>query len=58
MTVQNDFLVQLDPIGAPEKVPKGTQDESKTDPRRVQNRVQNRSETMVEKWAPGLHDMH
>ena len=42
VTVQDAFLIQLDPIWAPKRVPKGAQDEPKMDPRRVQNQVQNR----------------
>ena len=48
MTVQDAFLIQLEPIWAPKRVPRGAQDEPKTDPRRVQNRVQNRIEKMIE----------
>ena len=49
MKVQDTFLAQLDPIWILKRVPKGAQDKPKTDPRRVQNRVQNRSGKMIEK---------
>ena len=47
--VQDACLVQLDPIWAPKRMPRGAQDEPKTDSRRVQNRFQNRSENMIER---------
>ena len=37
ISLQDGFLTQLDPIWAPKRVPKGAQDEPKTDPKRVQN---------------------
>ena len=63
MTVQNTCVAQLDPIWAPKRVPRGAQDELKTNPRRVQNRVQNRSDKMIEKWTaqgsmPGIGGAH
>ena len=51
MTVQDAFLAQLEWIWAPKRVPKGAQDEPKTDPRRVKNRVQNRNPEKIEKWT-------
>ena len=49
VTVQDAFLAQLDPIWTPKRLPKGAQDEPKTDPKRIQNWVQNRSEKIIEK---------
>ena len=51
MTLQDAFLGQLEPIWAPKRGSKGAQDDTQTDPKRVQNRVQNRSEKMIENWT-------
>ena len=51
MTIQDAFLAELDPIWAPKSPLKGAQDEPKTDPRRVKNRVQNRNPEKIEKWT-------
>ena len=51
MTIQDAFLTELDPIWAPKWPLKGAQDEPKTDPRRVKNRVQNRNPEKIEKWT-------
>ena len=49
--LQDAFLAELDPIWAPKRGLKGAQDEPKTDPRRVENRVQNRNPEKIEKWT-------
>ena len=51
ITVQDTFLTQLDPIWPPKRGSRGAQDEPKTDPKRVQNGIQNRSEKIIAKWT-------
>ena len=56
MTAQVTCLTRLDSIWDPKRVPKGAQDDSKTDPERVQNRVQKwkrKNDCTMDR--PGLH---